>query len=44
MVKLRINNENTLCGHVDNLKSPCADYKTIRPDVSKLHIFIELFY
>lgn len=44
MVKLRINNETTLCGHVDNLRSPCAGYKTIRPDVSKLHIFIELLY
>jgi len=42
VVKLRINNETTLCGHVDDLESPCDGYKTIRTDVSKLHIFIEL--
>lgn len=44
MVERRVSEETTICGHSDNDNIPCTGYKTIRPVVSKLHIFIELLY
>lgn len=44
VVKLRVSDETNICGHDDNLNRPCTSYKTIRPVVSDLHIFIKLLY
>lgn len=44
VVKLQVSDETNICGHDDNLNRPCTSYKTIRPVVSDLHIFIKLLY